>query len=459
MISIRKKLSTILLMKSHEQKAVIAAFFMAFVLMMAYFILRPVRDAMASDWSDSEVSMLWNIQFFLSVGIIALYGFAVSRMTLKQLAPIIYGFFSFSFVLFYCLTPWFEDPVLVEKGFYLWVTIFSLLNLSVFWSFVSTVFTKKQSKRLFPFISAGASAGAIIGPAVPLFFSNTLGLDNLMLLAAIALLLVIPVAMYLNRIPGADGDQSQPDQTPKDQVLGGAWWKGFADVLNNRYLLGIAAFILLYVFLSTFMYFQQKNILSEFSRLERTQILGGIDWIVNLMTFVFAFALTGRMVKHLGMGLTLASVPLLLVFGMGILAFAPWVTILLGVQIARRVGNYSITRPAREMLFTEVSQEERFKAKPVIDVVVYRGGDAVSASIFALLSDGVGLGLGALSCIAAGIAVIWAALGARLGRLYDYSHKGSRDLSRGPDVGRGLDASKESDYSNDSAAQHSAVQR
>ncbi|WP_166849317.1 NTP/NDP exchange transporter [Pseudoteredinibacter isoporae] len=409
------------LMEPHEQKPAIAAFFMALMLMTAYFILRPVRDAMASDWSDSEVSMLWNIQFFLAVGIVALYGFAVSRMTLRKLAPFIYSFFSLSFVLFYFLTPWFSNPVLLEKGFYLWVTVFSLLNLSVFWSFVSTIFTKDQCMRLFPFIGAGASAGAMLGPTIPLFFSRAMGLDNLMLVAAITLLLVIPVALYLNRIQAAVDGENQYRQKDGPSVIGGPWWKGFSDVLSNRYLLGIAVFILLYVFLSSFMYFQQKNILAEFSRPERTQILGGIDWIVNLMTFVFAFALTNRMVKYLGMGLTLASVPLLLVLGMGILAFAPWVTILLGVQIARRVGNYSITRPAREMLFTEVSQEERFKAKPVIDVVVYRGGDAVSASLFALLSDGMGLGLGAISCIAAGIASVWAALGVRLGRLYERS--------------------------------------
>ncbi|GAA6153809.1 NTP/NDP exchange transporter [Pseudoteredinibacter isoporae] len=416
---------------------------MALILMMAYFILRPVRDAMASDWSDSEVSMLWNIQFFLTVGVVALYGFAVSRMTLRQLAPVIYGFFSFSFVSFYCVTPLFEDPVLLEKGFYLWVTVFSLLNLSVFWSFVSTIFTQKQSKRLFPFISAGASAGAILGPTVPLLFSHSMGLDNLMLIAAITLLLAIPIAIYLNGAQGVDKNEVH-HQKNNNQVIGGAWWKGFSGVLNNRYLLGIAAFILLYVFLSSFMYFQQKNILAEFSRPERTQILGGIDWVVNLMTFVFAFALTSRMVKYLGMGLTLASVPLLLVLGMGILAFAPWVTVLLGIQIARRVGNYSITRPAREMLFTEVSQEERFKAKPVIDVVVYRGGDAVSASMFALLSDGAGLGLGALSCIAAGIAAIWAGLGVRLGRLYERSH------SDGEEGGR------DSGYSNGSSSLTSA---
>ncbi|WP_299774693.1 MFS transporter [uncultured Pseudoteredinibacter sp.] len=420
MNSIKKNIYSLTLMRPHEQKPALAAFLMALMLMASYFILRPVRDAMASDWSDSELSMLWNIQFFLATGVIALYGVAASRMKLKHLAPIIYVFFSASFALFYVFSPRLEDPVLLEKGFYLWVTVFSLLNLSVFWSFLSTIFTKSQSKRLFPFISAGASAGAILGPTIPLFFSAIIGLDKLMLLAALTLILAIPFALYL--IQGNNNSEESTPPTDINRVAGGTWWKGFSDVFSNRYLLYIAAFILLYVFLNSFMYFQQKNILAEFSRVQRTQILGGIDWVVNLLTFVFAFALTSRMIKYLGMGRTLSSIPVLMFLSMLLLALAPWVTILLAVQVARRVGNYSITRPAREMLFTEVSYEERIKAKPVIDVVIYRGGDAVSGSIFALLSDGIGLGLAAISCIAAAIAACWATLGSMLGRLYEHTN-------------------------------------
>lgn len=192
----------------------------------------------------------------------------------------------------------------------------------------------------------------------------------------------------------------------------------FRDTFHNPYLARIAAFIFLHVFVSSFVYFQQKNILTESPRAERARILGGIDWVVNLLTFTFAFAVTGRMVRYFGMALTLAAVPLLLVFGMGALALAPIVSVLLVTQVVRRVGNYSVTRPAREMLFTEVSKEERFKAKPVLDVVVYRGGDAMSASLFAALTDGLGLGLAAVALIGAVVAGLWAALGARLGRQY-----------------------------------------
>ncbi|MEL7449006.1 MAG: MFS transporter [Pseudomonadota bacterium] len=424
MKSIRQAIGSITLMKPHEQKAALAAFGMVFMLMAAYFVLRPVRDAMASDWSDTEVSFLWNIQFFLSIGVVALYGFAVSRVRFHHLVPAIYGTFALTFLLFYLAAPLFSNPTTLEKGFYLWVTVFSLLNLSAFWSFMSDTFTQDQATRLFPFISAGASAGAIAGPTIPLLFSNALGLDNLMLIAAVALLLVIPVALYLGRARQPRSDSPQPHTSGERDAIGGSWWSGFRDVLRNRYLLGIAVFILLYVFLSSFIYFQQKNILADFTRTERTQILGGIDWVVNLLTFVFAFMITGRMVRNFGMALTLASVPLLLVLGMGILAFAPAVTMLLGLQIVRRVGNYSVTRPAREMLFTEVSKEERFKAKPVIDVVVYRGGDAMSASLFALLTDGLGLSLAAVSLVGAGIAALWASIGMRLGRQYQSRQPG-----------------------------------
>lgn len=419
MIKLKKPIETLTLMKPDEQKAAFASFMMIFILMAAYFTLRPIRDAMASDWSDTEVSFLWNIQFFLSIGIVSLYSLAVSRLRFTYVVPLVYGAFSASFLLFYLATPLFDDPTILEKAFYLWVTAFSLLNISVFWSFMSDTFTEDQSKRLFAFIGVGASAGAIIGPAIPTIFADKLGLENLMLIASIGLLLVIPVILYLNKLKHSElGNIDHKTNTGKIKI-GGKWWTGFRDTFNNKYLLGIALFILLYVFISSFIYFQQKNLLAEFSRVERAQILGGIDWAVNTLTFVFAFTLTGRMVKKIGMSFTLASVPFLLVIGMSILAFAPIIVILLAVQMVRRVGNYAVSRPAREMLFTNVTQEERFKAKPVIDVVVYRGGDAVSASLFSVLTDGLGLGLIIMSLIGSGIAAIWAMVGIYLGKIYN----------------------------------------
>ena len=414
---IKTFISTLTLMKPKEQKAAYASFVMVFILMAVYFVLRPVRDALASDWTDSEVSFLWNIQFFLSTGIVMAYCFVISKIPFKYVVPIVYGLFAASFLGFYFITSSNINSTLIEKGFYLWVTSFSLLNLSVFWSFMSETFTKNQGKRLYAFIGAGASAGAIFGPVLPTLFSESLGLSKLMLVAALGLAFVIPIILYLANIQ-KNSKMPKTIKSKNNLIMQSQWWSGFRDTIKNPYLIAIALFILMYVFINSFLYFQQKNLLAEFSRTERAQILGGIDWIVNILTFVFAFAVTSRMVKRLGMGITLASLPALVVIGFLVLAIVPIVLILLALQTARRVGNYSVTRPAREMLFTQVSTDERFKAKPVIDVVVYRGGDAVSGSLFAFLTDGIGLGMMGMSIIGAGIAACWAFIGIKLGSLF-----------------------------------------
>ncbi len=428
MSSLKAKIAWLTLMKPEEQKAAVASFVMVFILMAVYFILRPVRDAMASDWSDTEVSVLWNIQFFLSSGLVMLYCFVINHLRLRHVVPAVYSLFAVSFLVFYFVTVNAVDVVWAEKAFYLWVTSFSLLNISVFWSFMGEVFSKKQGQRLFPIIGSGASAGAILGPVIPVMFADSLGLPTLMLVAAMGLLLVVPIVLYLLKSIPKNQHKNKPIR-PENQRIKGQWWSGFRDTFTHPLLFGIAIFILLYVFINSFVYFQQKNLLAEFSRADRAQILGGIDWVVNVLTFVVAFVVTGRMVKRMGMALTLASIPLAMVFGFVILALAPMVIILLGVQMARRVGNYSITRPAREMLFTQVSQEQRFKAKPVIDVVIYRGGDAASATVFASLTDGIGVGMLGMSIIGAVVAGFWAVVGFMLGSRFTRAKEGLADSS------------------------------
>lgn len=405
--------------EANELKATLVSTLFVFILMASYYILRPVRDAMASDWTDTEVSFLWNINFLVSAGIVAVYGFAVSRIRLKSIIPTVYGFFAVTFVSFYFGVASLSDRVLIDKAFYLWVSVFALFHVSVFWTFMADTFNKGQAKRLFGIIGAGASAGALIGPAIPTLFAGTLGTDNLLLIASAGLLLVIPLVFYLYRLKSMElGNEDLAADTSR-AVMGGNWWHGFKAFVANPYLLGIGAFILLYVFIGSFVYFEQKNLLADFSRAERTQILGGIDWIVNLLTFGLAFFVTGRIVDKLGMPVGLALMPVLVCIGMLVLAFAPVLTVLLALQVIRRGGNYGLTRPAREMLYTHVSKEDRFKTKPVIDIVVYRGGDAMSGSLFAILTDKVGLGLAAVALVGSAIAATWAWVGTRLGRAFD----------------------------------------
>ena len=430
--------------ESNELKATFVSTLFVFVLMASYYILRPVRDAMASDWSDSEVSFLWNINFFVSAGIVSLYGFAVSRAKLKNVVPSMYAFFALSFVLFYIgvtAIGKFDlgaitiqgftvvvDDTFVDKAFYLWVSVFALFHISVFWTFMADTFNPNQAKRLFAIIATGAAAGGQVGPAIPALFAGMLGIDTLMLIASTGLILVIPLVFYIYHLKETELGNTDLGADTSKVAIGGKWWQGFQSFIINPYLLGIGAFILLYVFIGSFVYFEQKNLLVDYSRIERTQILGSIDWLVNTVTFGMAFFVTGRIVTKLGMPTALALMPFLVCAGLLILAFAPMLTVLLALQVFRRGGNYGLTRPSREMLYTKVTREERFKAKPVIDIVVYRGGDAVSGTLFAFLTDGIGFGLAAVAVVGSAIAAAWGGMGIWLGKQFD-TKKNKGELS------------------------------
>lgn len=416
---IKKLVEGITDIRTNEVKATVLSFLFVFTLMLAYYILRPVRDAMASDWSDAEVSQLWTLNFFISTGLVALYGGIVSKIRFSRIVPGVYVFFAISFVLFFMSMKSTNDVVLIEKSFYVWISVFAMFHLSVFWSFMSDIFTKDQAKRLFATIAAGASAGALLGPMIPTLFVEYIGVYTLILIAATLLFVPIPLIIILAKLKYTALENASQDSETKDFSIGGNPLNGFKSFFSNPYLLAIGAFILLYTMISTFVYFEQKNLLAAYDRTSRTQILGGIDWIVNLLTFGVAFFATSKLVKTMGMGVTLASIPLLVGAGILILAFAPVIVVLLALQVCRKAGNYAVTKPAREMLFTEVSKEDRFKAKPVIDVVVYRGGDTITAWLFTGLTEGLGLGLSAIGVIGAAIAAIWAALGFNLGKRYN----------------------------------------
>jgi AAA family ATP:ADP antiporter len=407
------------LIKERELNAVVSSFLFVVVLMSAYYILRPVRDAMASDWSDAEVSWLWTLNFFISTGVVALYGAAVSRFRFKLLVPATYGIFAASFVSFYVLGSFFADRTLIDKSFYVWVSVFSLFHISVFWSFMSELFSKEQSGRLFGVIAAGASVGGLVGPTVPAFFSASLGTDNLMLIASVMLLLTIPIIFHLQALKLTAPDDHVLPTTTTTRAIGGNPLAGFKAFFSNPYLLCIGLFIFLYTGISSFVYFELKNLLSELTRPERTAIWAQMDLAVNILSISTGLLVTGRIVSKFGMPVTIALVPVLICIGLLVLAISPLLGAVVVLQIVRRAGNYAVTRPAREMLFTRVDRETRFKAKPVIDVVAYRGGDMLMAWLFTGLTQGLGLGLAAVAVVGAGIAALWSLVGIYLGRWFE----------------------------------------
>jgi AAA family ATP:ADP antiporter len=330
-----------------------------------------------------------------------------------------YGIFASSFVMFYFLGSIYEDRTLIDKAFYVWVSVFSLFHISVFWSFMSELFSKEQSGRLFGIIAVGASVGGLIGPSITAFFSVSLGIDNLMLIGSMMLLIPIPIIFYLQSLKITDLNNGTSNLNQSNQPIGGNPIAGFKMLFSNPYLISIALFIFLYTGISSFIYFELKNLLSDLSRSERSVVWAQMDLAVNVLSISMGLFVTGRIVSGFGMPVTIALVPVMVCIGLLVLAISPLLGVVMILQIIRRAGNYGVTRPAREMLFTLVDRETRFKAKPVIDIVAYRGSDMLMAWLFTGLTQGLGLGLAAVAAIGAGIAALWSLVGVYLGRWFE----------------------------------------
>lgn len=412
----------------NEIKAVFLSFAFVFTLMSSYYILRPIRDAMSSNWTDAELSTLFTGTFIMSAAAVALYGGACSRIRIGILVPGIYGLFALSFLGFYIVLQSMPGFQLANKAFFIWCSIFSLFHLSVFWSFMADIFNKKQATRLFGFIASGSSVGAIAGPLLALLLAGSIGPNNLLLLSAAMLLLPMFIIIRLegmkhtelhNEALNADGDYRQ--------TLGKNPFSGFMLVVRNPYLLGIAVFILLYTSISTFVYFELKNLMAPLDETLRTQLWAVIDLAVNILSIATAMFGTARLASRFGLVGTLGIVPFIIVAGLLMVFISPMLWVVVCLQVVRRAGDYAITRPGREMLYTVVDRESRFKAKSVIDIVVYRGGDMVTAWFFTALTQGLGFGIGAIALIGALIAGAWACVGCLLGRFYDRNHAEKKD--------------------------------
>ena len=404
--------------KPNEIRATLLSFSFVFLLMTAYFILRPVRDAMSSDWTDTELSWLWTSTFFFSFLAVSLYGEIISRIKFNYVVPGVYVFFSISFFAFNFLSLILIDPDIINKIFYVWLSVFSLFHVSVFWSFISNIFSKEQAPRLFGFIASGASIGAILGPSVPILFVNQLGTMNLLIIAGIILLIPVPLISWLEKIQFSELKNHKVNLDETKNTIKKDFLSGFSSLIKNPYLISISLFILFYVVMNTFIYFELRKLLIDFDRDARTQIWASIDLIVNVLAIVTAIFLTGRITTRFGMPTTLALIPVLMVLGWLVVAISPILLFLIGLQIIRRAGNYAITKPGREMLFTLVDNEARYKVKPVIDIVVYRGGDILTAWFYTFLTATLGLGLSGVSIIAAAVASLWALTGLYLGKRY-----------------------------------------
>ena len=413
-------LAAVAKIEKNEVAAVLLSFALVLVLMTSYSILKPLRDALGGDWGNVGLAVTWTINFGLSLLAVAAYGAALTFIRFRAMVPGVYVFFALTFFALFLVRTNAPDATLVNKGFYVWVSVFSLFNLSVFWSFMTDVFNKGQARRVFGVIAAGTTVGAIIGPLITASLVDRLGANGLLLMSAGLLTVPVFVIPILRRLKTS---QLHNEETTADlsaqQALGTNPFSGFSVLFSDRYLLWICAFILFYVTINTFVYFELQNLTGEYSLEFRAKVWSWIEITTNVLTLLTATLVTSRIVSKLGMQTALAMVPGLVALGIIALVASPVLLILAIFQIGRRVGNYAITRPSREMLFTVLDREKRFKAKPVIDVVVYRGGDVLTAWLFTLLADKLGLGLTGIAVVIGGIAIVWMLVAIRLGRIYD----------------------------------------
>ena len=406
-----------------EAKIVLASFGYFFCLLCAYYVLRPVRDAMGIVGGVRNLQWLFTGTFLAMLAAVPIYGAICSRFRKSQFLPWVYLFFIANILIFYLVFQAMPDQVWAARAFFVWVSVFNLFIVSVFWSFMADIYSKEQGKRLFGLIAAGGSAGGLTGPLLTALLAERAGVANLLLISALLLLAAVGLIRLLLRWSEAWPERSKgesEDAGGDQRPMGGNPFGGFTLVLRSPYLLGICLFLFLYTWVSTFVYFQQAELISGAfaSTEERTQVFAWIDFAVNFLAIFTQLFLTGRVAKRFGLPLTLALLPIFMVVGFFALSAYPLLWVLIGVQVARRAGNYAITRPAREMLWTVVGTETKYKAKNFVDTAVYRGGDALSGFAYAGLA-GLGLTMGGLALVGGAIAAAWLALGLVIGRLYE----------------------------------------
>ncbi|MES9989391.1 MAG: MFS transporter [Candidatus Thiodiazotropha endolucinida] len=414
-----------------EYGAVIWSFVYFFSLLSSYYIMRPIRDEMGVIAGVDKLQWLFTATFIVMLLVVPLFGYVTSHLQRKLFLPYIYYFFIVNILLFYLLFESGFSQILTARIFFVWLSVFNLFVVSVFWSFMTDLFKNEQARRLFAVIATGGTIGAITGPLLTTLLVQSIGNASMLLISAGLLGLSIISIYRLIAWQRTQHEINEPHRLD-DKPLGGAILDGIRLALSSPYLLGICLLMLLFTLLSTFLYFQQAQIVKDaFSDSEtRTSVFAAIDLSVNLLTLLLQTFVTSRLVKGVGLGITLALIPLLLAFGFLLLGFYPTLPVLIAVQVMRRAGNYAIMRPTREMLYVVLSREEKYKAKNFIDTVVYRGGDAVSSWLYAGLKS-VGFTLSSIAWIAVPISLFWAWIAYRLGRRQTIMANGQHTTSAG----------------------------
>jgi AAA family ATP:ADP antiporter len=418
-------LRRLVVLQPGEAPALLASFATLLCTFSSYTILRPVRDALGITSGLENIPYLFWGVFIVMLVLQPVYGWLTSRFPRSVFLPWVYGFFVANLLGFYL---WFrlqQDHTWIARTYFVWVSVFNLFVVAAFWSLMADVFTREQAGRLFGAIWAGASTGGLIGPFIDNRLAVPIGAINLLPISAALLALSLVFMRQVIRwqraqAPAAGGVTLQASPPRAEDALGGGVWAAFGQVLRSPYLLGIALFVLLMTWVSTFLYLEQQAFVAKAFHTadERARFFSGIDFLVQAASLAIQLLLFGRLFKWVGLRVILASVPVIMTAAYAIFALAPRFMVLVVVYAVRRAGDYALTRPCRDALFTVVSREEKYKAKSLIDTFAYRGGDALSGSLYKTLTGGFGATAADIGWLGAGISALWTVLALALGRTF-----------------------------------------
>ena len=395
-----------------ERSAALWSFAYFFTLLAGYYVLRPLRDQMGIAGGVKNLPWLFTATFLSLLVAQPLYGALVARLPRAKFIPIVYHFFVANLVLFWVLLTFDVEKVIVARVFFVWVSVFNLFAVAVFWSFMADLFTAEQGKRLFGFIGAGGTAGALLGPVVTILLSAPLGPVNLLIAAAAFLEAAVFCVHRVERVANAPTDLD-----PRRQRVGGSALAALPELIRSPYLLGVATWVSLLSFGATIAYFAQANIVSTtiHDAATQTRLFAGIDLAVGLLSLATQVFATSRFLKRFGTGISAAALPAVYVVGFVAVAIAPILSVVVTLQVAQRWMNFAISNPARQVFFTVVGREEKYKAKNLIDVVIYRGSDALYGWVYDSL-QALGLKLGAIALCALPVVAGWLILSTALGQ-------------------------------------------
>jgi len=397
-----------------EIAAVLWSFAYFFCLLCGYYVLRPVRDEMGVQAGLDRLPWLFSAVFVVMLAVLPLFGWISARYPRRRFLPLVYLFFVANLAIFWGLFASGSAVRAATLAFFVWVSVFNLFVVSVFWSFMADLYETEQARRLYGFIAAGGTAGAIAGPALTTFLARPIGPVNLLLVSACFLLCAIACIRQLGRWAAARAPRSAAAQ---EAPIGGGIFAGVRLVVVSPYLLGISLYVVLYSTTSTLLYFQQVEIVPRAvaSSAERTALFAALDLAVNLITLALQLLVFQRFMAKLGLVATLVLVPLASLAGFGVLGLYSTLAVLIVFGVLRRAGEFALGKPARETLFNVLGREEKYKAKNFMDTVVYRGGDAASGWLATGLRA-LGAGMAGVAFLAMPLAALWALTGLWLAR-------------------------------------------